>query len=99
MKYVKNRRTFSSSFQGAGCDPLFLFSDSASFAKCAKKSRHNDVSLVNEPSFLTEWKVQPFNPQFRMELEFADVPANEKIILTHVKTNVNLNLEKEYTIK
>jgi len=77
----------------------FLHSDRASFQKCAKKSRHNEVSLVPEASHLTEWKVVPFDPQFRMELEFSDVPANKKVILNHVKTNQNLCLEADYKIR
>ena len=54
---------------------MFLSSDRATFTKSAKKSRHNDVVFVPKPSHLTEWKVIPFNPKFRMELEYTPVPV------------------------
>lgn len=78
---------------------LFLYSDRASFVNAAKKSRHNEVKFVEQPSHLTEWKVLPFNPKFRMELEFSPVPVNEKVIITHVKTNQNLCLEATCMIR
>ena len=74
-----------------------LFSDRATFAKSAKKSRHNPVSMVSEGSHLTEWRVVAFDPQYRMELEHCDVPANTKVIINHVKTNQNLCLEENFT--
>lgn len=54
----------------------FLFSDRATFQKSAKKSRHNEVTLVTEPSHLTKWIVKPFDPQFRLELENSPVPVS-----------------------
>jgi len=71
----------------------YLSSDRASFQKCAKKSRHNEVSMVIEPSHLTAWTIVPFDPEFRMELQYSTVPANQRIIMNHVKTNNNLCLE------
>lgn len=77
----------------------FLSSDRATFGKCAKKSRHNEVTLASSPGHLTEWKIIPFNPAFRMELEGDPVPANQKIILVHVKTNTNLCNEADFVLK
>ncbi|KAI0208180.1 cilia and flagella associated protein 161 [Lamellibrachia satsuma] len=76
---------------------LFLRSDRSTFMQCAKKSRHNPVTFVNEPSHLCEWRILPYNPQIRLELEFSPVPANEKIVINHVKTNEDLCVEWKHT--
>lgn len=73
---------------------LFLTSDRATFGRSARKSRHADVWLTQEPSHLSEWKLQAFDPKARFELDFCDAPANCKLLLTHVKTNTNLNVEE-----
>jgi hypothetical protein len=73
---------------------MFLTSDHARFNLCARKSRHNKVWLQASPARLSEWCIKPYDPQFRMELEFTPVPANSKIVFTHVRTNKNLCLEK-----
>jgi len=77
----------------------YLYSDRASFQRCAKKSRHSEVTLVTNSSRLTEWIVVPFDPLFRMELEWSDVPANQKIIFSHARTNQNLCLEQDHKIR
>jgi len=77
----------------------YLYSDRASFQRCAKKSRHNEVTLVTNSSRLTEWIIVPFDPLFRMELEWSDVPANQKVIFSHARTNQNLCLEKDHKIR
>lgn len=90
---------YGQKFYLCSSEEAFLHSDRASFQKCAKKSRHNEVSLVPAVSHLTEWQVVPFDPQFRMELEFSDVPANKKVIISHGKTNQNLCLEVDHKIR
>jgi len=78
---------------------MFLFSDRATFQKSAKKSRHNAVSLTAEPSHCTKWQIKPKDPKYRMELEYSPVLANEISIFTHMKTNSNLNLEADFTMR
>ncbi|KAK2185046.1 hypothetical protein NP493_247g03122 [Ridgeia piscesae] len=78
---------------------LFLRSDRSTFMECAKKSRHNPVTFVNEPSHLCEWRILPYNPQIRLELEYSPVPANEKIVMSHIKTNEDLCVEWKFTIR
>jgi len=90
---------YGQKFYLCASDEAYLHSDRATFQKCAKKSRHNEVSLVPEISHHTEWQVIPFDPQFRMELEFSDVPANKKVIINHVATNQNLCLEGDHKIR
>jgi len=82
--------------QGGG---LYLHSDTFRFNKCAKKSRHQEVTLVSEPSKLTKWKVLPFNPQIRMEFEEAPVPANENVIIVHCETNQAICIEDAFMIR
>ena len=67
------------------CDPffclqLFLSSDKATFSKCAKKSRHNEVSLVRGVSFLNQWKITAFDSEYRLEMESAPVPVSYQTV-------------------
>ena len=55
---------------------MFLTSDHARFNLCARKSRHNKVWLQASPGRLSEWCIKPYDPQFRMELEFTPVPVS-----------------------
>ncbi|ELT92654.1 hypothetical protein CAPTEDRAFT_166830 [Capitella teleta] len=77
----------------------FLHSDVASVHSAAKLSRHNPVTLVDAPSKRTMWVVKPLDPKYRMELEGAPILANTPVVICHVMTNSNLNLETEHTMK
>lgn len=55
---------------------LFLSSDRATTGKSAPRSRHQDVTYVPEPSFLTEFQILHFNPQLRLEYEGIAVPVS-----------------------
>ncbi|CAC5412269.1 Cilia- and flagella-associated protein 161 [Mytilus coruscus] len=78
---------------------LFVSSDRATTGKSAPKSRHQDVTFVSEPSFLTEFQILHFNPQLRLEYEGIAVPANTKIIFNHKYTNQNLAVEEEFSMR
>ncbi|XP_026220552.1 cilia- and flagella-associated protein 161 [Anabas testudineus] len=69
---------------------LYLASELQSFHKCAKKSRLQEVNLVDSGSFLSWWKVVHFDPQERLENEGLPVPANKKVLIIHCKTNQGL---------
>lgn len=84
---------------GENTGKLYLSSDKVSFNKCAKKSRHQEVSLVPEPSFLTQWRVEHRNPLLRMEYENEPVEANQELIFVHCKTNQCLAVEHDYNIR
>uniref|UniRef100_A0A8C2K4I1 Cilia and flagella associated protein 161 n=1 Tax=Cyprinus carpio TaxID=7962 RepID=A0A8C2K4I1_CYPCA len=72
----------------AGFDgELFLASDHKTFLKCAKKSRLQELSLVEEFDFLCWWKVIYFDPQERLENEGYPVQVNSKVLISHCKTN------------
>uniref|UniRef100_A0A672N5D5 Cilia- and flagella-associated protein 161-like n=1 Tax=Sinocyclocheilus grahami TaxID=75366 RepID=A0A672N5D5_SINGR len=66
---------------------LFLASDHKTFLKCAKKSRLQELSLVDEFDFLCWWKVIYFDPQERLENEGYPVQVNSKVLISHCKTN------------
>ncbi|KAF3688861.1 Cilia- and flagella-associated protein 161 [Channa argus] len=66
---------------------LYLTSDIQSFQKCAKKSRLQEVNLVDSSSFLSWWRIKYLDPQERLENEGLPVPANEKVLIVHCKTN------------
>lgn len=78
---------------------LLLQSDRVTLHKSPNKSRHQEVSLVSEPSALTEWKILHFKPKLRFEYEGVPVPANDKIIFNHVVTNQDLCVEEEICIR
>ncbi|KAM7002997.1 cilia- and flagella-associated protein 161 [Tautogolabrus adspersus] len=66
---------------------LYLMSDLQSFQKCAKNSRLQEVNLDEGCSFLSWWKIVHFDPQERLEHEGQRVPANQKVLIKHCKTN------------
>ncbi|CAM4580050.1 unnamed protein product [Leuciscus chuanchicus] len=66
---------------------LFLSSDHSTFLKCAKKSRLQELSLVEEFDFQCWWKVIYFDPQERLENEGYPVQVNSKVLISHCKTN------------
>ena len=55
---------------------LWLTSKMACLTLTAKPSGRNPVFLAPQPSHLSEWKVLPFKPKDRMELEYTPVPVN-----------------------
>uniref|UniRef100_A0A8C1X3N9 Cilia and flagella associated protein 161 n=1 Tax=Cyprinus carpio TaxID=7962 RepID=A0A8C1X3N9_CYPCA len=63
---------------------LFLASDHKTFLKCAKKSRLQELSLVEEFDFLCWWKVIYFDPQERLENEGYPVQVNSKVLISHL---------------
>lgn len=75
---------------------LKLSSDVATFMKNAKKSRLQEVSLTSTVSYLCHWQILHFDPQQRFESEGTPVPANEKIMFNHCKTNQRLCALHEY---
>lgn len=85
---------------GIGGD-LKLQSDIATFQSSAKKSRKQLCTFVDvvESPYLTEWRILNFNPQTRMETEGLPVPANQKIIFNHCKTNQDLCVISECMLK
>lgn len=74
---------------------LYLFSDKLSF-KTENKSRHQELLLVPEPSFLTQWMCLYRNPLLRLEYEHEPVMANDELIIVHCKTNQALAVEGKY---
>ncbi|KAI4897937.1 hypothetical protein NFI96_019840 [Prochilodus magdalenae] len=66
---------------------LYLASDHKTFQKCAKKSRLQEVSLVEQCDFLCWWRVVYFDPQERLEHEGYPVQVNAKALVSHCKTN------------
>ncbi|KAK7491793.1 hypothetical protein BaRGS_00017049 [Batillaria attramentaria] len=81
---------------GENTGKMYLSSDKVTFNKCASKSRHQEVSFVPEPSFLTQWRVEHRNPLLRMEYEYEPVEANQELIFVHCKTNQCLAVEQDF---
>ncbi|XP_063052014.1 cilia- and flagella-associated protein 161 [Engraulis encrasicolus] len=77
---------------------LYLASDAKSFQKCARKSRLQEVSLVEEPSFLCHWTVKLLDPKRRQEQCGTPVPANTKVLISHCKTNQCLALLSNHVL-
>ncbi len=70
---------------------MYLFSDRATFQTCAKKSRHNPILFVKEPSHLTEWKLVPVDPNFRMEMEGMPAPVSTHVLVLHLSLRIETN--------
>ncbi|XP_076848978.1 cilia- and flagella-associated protein 161 [Brachyhypopomus gauderio] len=66
---------------------LFLASDHRTLEKCAKRSRLQEVSLVEQLEFFCWWRVVYFDPQERLEYEGYPVQGNTKVLISHCKTN------------
>ncbi|KAI1889712.1 hypothetical protein AGOR_G00165770 [Albula goreensis] len=77
---------------------LYLSSEIRTLQKNAKKSRLQEVTLTDEPSFLTQWQVLYFDPQERLEYEGLPVPVNQKVIIAHCKTNQCLAVLGNYIL-
>ncbi|XP_058502060.1 cilia- and flagella-associated protein 161 [Solea solea] len=77
---------------------LYLTSDLRSFQKYAKKSRLQEVNLVEDTSYLSWWKIEYFNPQERLEFEGQPVPANVNVVIKHCKTNRALAVLSDHII-
>ncbi|XP_070541961.1 cilia- and flagella-associated protein 161-like [Ptychodera flava] len=78
---------------------LKLHSDIATFTKSSKKTRQQEVTLVDDVSYLTQWKVIAFNPLCRMEMEGLPVPANQKIVLLHCKSHQGLSVVSSASLR
>lgn len=75
---------------------LCLWSDRATFTKCAPKSRLPVVQLQDDASFNVVWQILCKNPRIRMEMEGRPVVVGEPILLNHCKTNQNLACMSSY---
>lgn len=78
---------------------LYLSSDTLTLQRQAKKSRHQEVLLVPERSFLCQWHVTYLDPQMRLEMEGRPVPANAKVLFVHSKTGQSLCIEEACKVK
>lgn len=85
---------------GAGGN-LVMQSDRVSFHSSAEKSRKQKISFVDEVQspYLTEWRILCFNPQLRMESEGLPVPANQKIVFNHCKTNEDICVMSNMSVR
>ncbi|XP_063679306.1 cilia- and flagella-associated protein 161-like [Bolinopsis microptera] len=75
---------------------LSLWSDRATFTKCAAKSRLPVVQLHDDSSYNVVWQFHCRNPLIRMEMEGNPVVVGDTIILNHCKTNQNLACMSQY---
>ena len=57
---------------------LYLQSERATFAKCAKLSRKQEVTLGDKATYQSDWKVICYDPQDRLESEGEPVPVRNK---------------------
>ncbi|XP_065059945.1 cilia- and flagella-associated protein 161-like [Rhopilema esculentum] len=87
-----------STLSGIGGD-LNLHSDTATFMKCAKKSRLQEVILQKEIAYHCHWELLHLDPRERLETEGLPVPANEKLLINHCKTNQRLAVLPEFTFR
>ncbi|XP_038078800.1 cilia- and flagella-associated protein 161-like [Patiria miniata] len=78
---------------------LKLKTDIATFQSSAKKTRKQLVTFEECTTYLIHWRILHFDPQLRMETEGLPVPANQKIIFNHCKTNQDLCVISDATVR
>lgn len=78
---------------------LKLKTDIANFQQSAKKTRKQLVNFEACSTYLIHWRILSYDPQLRMELEGLPVPANQKIIFNHCKTNQDLCVVSNATVR
>lgn len=66
---------------------LYLHSDTRLYDRAAHKSRLQVVDFQTVYNHECDWVATCLNPKFRIECEGSDIPANEKILILHMKTN------------
>ena len=76
---------------------LSLHSDRATFMKHSKYSRECELTLEEEVSFKSAWRVLCFKQEERLETEGTPVPANQHVFLNHCKTNQHMATHTEWT--
>ncbi|XP_072551114.1 cilia- and flagella-associated protein 161 [Salminus brasiliensis] len=84
---LRYEQSFALRTTGGFAGELYLASDHRTFQKCAKRSRLQEVSLVEQLNFLCWWRVVYFDPQERLEQEGCPVQGNLKVLISHCKTN------------
>jgi len=65
----------------------YLHSSIRSYDKSAHKSRLQETQFQSLYNHECDWVATCVNPTFRMEVEGRPVPANEKILILHMRTN------------
>lgn len=75
---------------------LYLHSDTRLYDRAAYKSRLQIVDFQTVYNHECDWVATCLNPKFRMECEGADIPANEKILILHMKTNKALAVVTDF---
>ncbi|EDO42146.1 predicted protein [Nematostella vectensis] len=78
---------------------LRMHSDRVTFNKAAKKSRKQECLLTDNSSFTAHWNCLCFDPQQRLENDGMPVPANQRILFNHCKTNQNLACMSEFSFR
>lgn len=84
---------------GESTGKKYLRSDKVTFNRCARKSRHQEVSFDDEPTYLCQWMVQHKNPVLRLEYEHEPVEANQQLVIVHCKTNNCLAVEDKFVTR
>ncbi|KAK3733262.1 hypothetical protein QZH41_011107 [Actinostola sp. cb2023] len=78
---------------------LALQSDRVTFNKSARKSRKQEILLKDSISYTSYWTCLYFNPKERLENSGKPVPAQQRLIINHCKTNQHLACMPEYSFR
>lgn len=75
---------------------LYLHSDTRLYDRAAHKSRLQLVDFQTVYNHECNWVATCLNPKFRMEYEGSEIPANEKVLIIHMKTNKALAVVTDF---
>jgi hypothetical protein len=74
----------------------YLHSETRTIDRASHKSRLQVANFQNVYNHECDWVVTSLNPAFRLETEGRSVPANEKVIILHMKTNKALGVVTDF---
>lgn len=74
------------------CKRFFLHSDTRSYSKAARHSRLQETEFVDVYNHECDFVATCLNPKFRLEIEGTPIPANDKILILHMKSNKALGV-------
>ncbi|GAB1604869.1 cilia- and flagella-associated protein 161-like [Argonauta hians] len=72
---------------------LYLQSDRYNFDCHSKRARHQKVFFGNNTMYLAKWRILYHKQGLRLEFDHMPVCINHKVVINHVYTNQNLNVE------
>lgn len=66
------------------------------YDRAARRSRLQLVDFATVYNHECDWVATCLNPKFRLEAEGSEIPANESVVILHMKTNKALAVYTDF---